>query len=73
MRKSGLRKGFEARQFPGLQPLGAYPIHIIVQNGRTTLVGVVDNSADKQLAGVRAREVNGVFSVDNDLTVTRKY
>ena len=68
-----LRKGFEARQLPGLQPLGAYPIHIIVKNGRTTLVGVVDNSADKQLAGVRAREVNGVFNVDNDLTVNRKY
>ena len=67
-----LREAFDARKVPGLQPLGAYPIHIIVKNGRTTLVGVVDNSADKQIAEVRAREVNGVFKVDNELTVSRK-
>jgi hyperosmotically inducible protein len=64
-----LREAFEARSFPGLQPLGAYPIHIIVKNGRTKLAGVVDNNADKQIAGMRAREVDGVFNVDNDLTV----
>jgi osmotically-inducible protein OsmY len=68
-----LREEFDARRFPGLQPLGAYPIHIIVKNGQTTLAGVVDNSADKQIAEVRAREVNGVFNVDNQLTVSRKY
>ena len=34
-----------------------------MKNGRTTLVGVVDNSADKQIAEVRAREVTGVFEV----------
>jgi hypothetical protein len=67
-----MREAFDARRFPGLQPLGAYPIHIIVKNGRTTLVGVVDNSADKQIAEMRAREVNGVFNVDNDLTVSKK-
>jgi hyperosmotically inducible periplasmic protein len=66
------REAFEGRGFPGLQPLGAYPIHIIVKNGRTTLVGVVDNSADRQIAEVRAREVSGVFAVDNNLTVSRK-
>ncbi len=67
-----LREAFDARRFPGLQPLGAYPIHIIVKNGRTTLVGVVDNDADRQIAEVRAREVSGVFNVDNQLTVSRK-
>ena len=40
-----------------------------MKNGRTTLVGVVDSSADKQIAEMRAREVTGVFNVDNDLTV----
>lgn len=49
-----------------MQPFG-YPIHIIVRGGRTTLVGVVDNPADKQIAGMRAREVPGVFAVDNQL------
>jgi hyperosmotically inducible periplasmic protein len=57
------------RRFPGMQPSGNYPIHIIVKNGRTTLLGVVDNEADKNVAGIRAREVTGVFGVENDLIV----
>jgi hyperosmotically inducible protein len=45
------------------------PIHIIVENGKVTLVGVVDSAADKNLAGLRANGVSGVFSVANDLQV----
>jgi hyperosmotically inducible protein len=45
------------------------PIHIIVDNGHVTLVGVVDSQADKNLAGLRANSVSGVFSVTNDLQV----
>ena len=56
--------------FPGMQPVGRYPIHIIVKNGRVMLLGVVDNATDRQLADVRAREVTGVFEVENNLTVT---
>jgi hypothetical protein len=65
---------YEARQFgrfPHMQPFGTYPIHIIVKNGRTTLVGVVDNEADKTVAGMRAREVSGVFAVENELVVDK--
>ena len=47
------------------------PIHIIVDNGHVTLVGVVDSTADKNLAGLRANSVPGVFSVANDLQVSR--
>lgn len=56
-------------RFPGMQPFGTYPIHIIVKNGRTMLLGIVDNDSDKTLVGVRAREVPGVFGVENDLVV----
>jgi osmotically-inducible protein OsmY len=59
----------DERHFPGMQPVGIYPIHIIVKNGRTMLFGVVDNAGDRQLAEVRAREVSGVFEVDNSLIV----
>jgi len=59
----------QSRRFPGVQPFGTYPIHIIVKNGRTTLMGVVDSQADKVLAEMRAREVTGVFSVENELIV----
>ena len=58
-------------RFPGMQPFGTYPIHIIVKNGRTMLLGIVDNDGDKTLATVRAREVHGVFGVENDLAVGR--
>ena len=59
-------------RFPGMQPFGTYPIHIIVKNGRMTLMGVVDNDVDRQLAGVRAREVTGVFGVENELVVSKE-
>lgn len=61
---------FQFGGFPGTQPAG-YSIHIIVNRARTTLVGVVDNAADRQIAEVRAREVPGVFAVDNRLVVAR--
>lgn len=60
---------YQSQRFPGMQPFGAYPIHIIVKNGRTTLVGVVDNAVDKRMAEFRARDVSGVFAVANELTV----
>jgi osmotically-inducible protein OsmY len=47
------------------------PIHIIVKQGRVTLEGVVDNESDKTIAGLKAREVNGVFEVKNNLQVAK--
>jgi len=44
-------------------------IHIIVDNGRVTLEGVVANEADKNLCNLRANGVSNVFSVTNDLRV----
>jgi len=45
------------------------PIRIIVKNGHATLEGVVDNDTDKNLAGLRANGVPGLFSVTNNLHV----
>ena len=59
----------QARRFPGMQPFGNYPVHIIVKNGRTTLMGVVGSEMDKRLAEIRAREVSGVFAVENQLEI----
>jgi hyperosmotically inducible periplasmic protein len=47
-------------------------IHIIVKNGNVTLVGVVDNESDRNLANLRANQVPNVFSVKNDLAVASK-
>ncbi|MBI4471334.1 MAG: BON domain-containing protein [Acidobacteria bacterium] len=48
------------------------PIHIIVENGRATLKGIVANEMDKQLAYMRARGVPGLFDVRNELTVEKR-
>lgn len=61
-------------QFPALQKyeLGVQkPIRIIVKNGRVTLEGVVDSEADKNMAGVRANSVPGIFQVTNNLQVEK--
>lgn len=44
-------------------------IHIIVKNGHIRLEGVVANEMDRNIAGLRANGVPGVFSVQNDLQV----
>jgi hyperosmotically inducible periplasmic protein len=66
-----LREVRDERRFPGMQPVGRYPIHIIVKSGRTMLLGVVDRATDRQIAEARAREVSGVFEVENDLVAGR--
>jgi osmotically-inducible protein OsmY len=47
------------------------PIHIIVKNGNVTLEGTVANDGDKNLAGIRANGVSGVFKVTNNLRVEK--
>ena len=65
------------RSIYGYGPLEKYalgvqkPIRIIVKNGHVTLEGVVDNEGDKNLAGVRANGVSGIFSVTNNLVIAK--
>jgi hyperosmotically inducible periplasmic protein len=49
----------------------AHPIRIIVENGHLTLYGSVENKMDKDVAGVRAGQVFGAFSVENKLVVEK--
>jgi hyperosmotically inducible periplasmic protein len=60
--------------FPSLQKYSMgvqQPIRIIVKGGNVTLEGVVDNEADKNTAGIRAKSVSGVFGVTNNLQVVK--
>ena len=61
-------------EYPALQRYALpviKPIRIVVKNGRVTLEGVVDNEADKNMITMRANGVSGVFSVTNNLVVTK--
>jgi len=65
------------RAIYGYAPLQKYalgvlkPIRIIVKGGHVTLEGVVDNASDKNVAGLRANGVPGVFSITNNLAVLK--
>jgi hyperosmotically inducible protein len=48
------------------------PIHIIVEKGDVTLEGVVASEMQKNIAGIQANGVHGVFSVKNNLRVEGK-
>ncbi len=47
----------------------ARPIRIVVANGHVMLYGSVDSKMDKDIAGMRANQVFGAFSVQNNLVV----
>ena len=47
----------------------ARPIRIIVDNGHVTLYGSVETKMDKEIAGIRANQLPGAFSVENKLVV----
>ncbi len=49
----------------------AKPIRIVVDNGKLSLFGTVASAMDKQIAGIRANQVFGVFSVQNNLEVVK--
>lgn len=49
-----------------------HPIRIIVQNGHVMLEGMVLNDMDRNVAGIRANSVSGVFDVKNNLTVANQ-
>ncbi len=64
-------EAIQVLRFPGMQPFGTYPIHIIVKNRQITLMGVVDSDADKTMVGFRAREVPSAGKVENELMVSK--
>jgi hyperosmotically inducible protein len=47
------------------------PIHVIVRNGDVTLEGVVNREMERNVAGILANGVSGVFSVTNNLRLDR--
>jgi hyperosmotically inducible protein len=50
----------------------AKPIRIVVDRGTLSLYGVVGSAMDKQIAGMRAGQVFGAFTVQNKLEVAKK-
>jgi hyperosmotically inducible periplasmic protein len=49
----------------------AKPIRIIVDNGHLALYGSVDSVMDRTVAGIRANQIFGAFTVQNNLVVEK--
>jgi osmotically-inducible protein OsmY len=45
------------------------PIHVIVDRGHVTLIGVVSSEIDRRTAYTNARSVPGTYSVDNQIRI----
>jgi hyperosmotically inducible periplasmic protein len=71
IRREAYRKIFAQPQLEMYSLRAVPPIHIIVNNGKVTLEGVVASEADKNVAGIQANGVPGVFAVTNNLRVEK--
>ena len=69
VRRATYRKIFGNNALSQYQVRAVPPIHIIVNNGHVTLEGTVAREMEKQIAGMQAGSVHGVFSVTNNLRV----
>ena len=69
IRRATYRKIYGNSALSQYQLRAVPPIHIIVENGHVILEGVVARQMEKQVAGMQANSVSGVFSVENNLRV----
>lgn len=61
----------DMRLFPGMEPYGTYPVHIIVKDRRLYLVGLLDTDLDKTQVLHRARQVLNTTGVVDAVMVRR--
>ena len=59
----------DMRRFPGMEPYGTYPVHIIVKDRKVLLVGVLDTELDKRQIFIRARQVPHTTGVEDAVMV----
>jgi hyperosmotically inducible protein len=62
--------GYPALSRYGMDPQA--PIRIVVNGGHVALYGVVNTEFDRIIAGIRANEVAGSFSVENHLLTSKE-
>jgi len=72
IRRAASRAIFRDPMFTGYAIQANPPIHIVVENGKVTLKGVVANPMDRQIAESRVRTNVLAFDVTNDLKVEER-
>lgn len=61
----------DMRLFPGMEPYGTYPVHIIVKGRKLRLIGLLDTDLDKTQVLHRARLVLNTTDVEDAVMVRR--
>ena len=61
----------DMRLFPGMEPYGTYPVHIIVKGRKLRLIGLLDTDLDKTQVLHRARLVLNTTGVEDAVMVRR--
>jgi hyperosmotically inducible protein len=72
IRRAASRAIFRDPMFTGYAIQANPPIHIVVENGKVTLKGVVANPMDRQIAETRVRTNVLAFDVTNDLKIEER-
>lgn len=62
----------DMRLFPGMEPYGTYPVHIIVKDRTLRLIGLLDNDLDKTQVLHRARQVLNTRGLEDAVIVRSK-
>jgi hyperosmotically inducible periplasmic protein len=62
----------DMRLFPGMEPYGTYPVHIVVKGRKVLLIGVLDNDLDKTQVLFRARQVPNTTGVEDAVMVRQE-
>lgn len=58
-------------RFAGMEPYGTYPVHIIVNNRKVLLIGLLDTDLDKSQVLFHARQVPSTLGLEDAITVRR--
>ena len=61
----------DMRLFPGMEPYGTYPVHIVVKDRKLHLIGLLDNDLDKTQVLHRARQVLNTSGLEDAIVVRR--
>jgi hypothetical protein len=62
----------DMRLFPGMEPYGTYPVHVIVKDRKLRLIGLLDTDLDKTQVLHRARQVPNTTGLEDAVMVRSK-
>jgi osmotically-inducible protein OsmY len=60
---------FNMARFPGMEPYGTYPVHVIVKHRRVALIGSVASEFDKNSLLIRAKQTVNTLGLEDQVSV----